>query len=308
MNRVDGQLAMSRAIGDWTYKNNSAKAAEDQKVIAVPEVRSVNAEPNDLLLIACDGIFEQMSNDEACALVYKGYQEQSADKKDPAVVAAALLDASLRKGSKDNHSAMIISFEDGTVYDGPDEFVAGPFNPYASDRQFRDAYMKDAQRFGIDQEKLMELAAKAEKDLNLSSPPFSGATGGGLSATPRVGGEEDGEGDDQGNPAAIRITQEQLMTLTQLPEMQKLLFLKALIQSQVGMTGDENVDNEETGDDAEPAVEIEEDTEPSKPTDNKKEKAVEKQPEAKSDTPKETAEPKAGKGKKKKKKNKNKKK
>jgi hypothetical protein len=301
---------MSRAIGDWTYKNNSGKTPEDQKVIAVPEIRTVTASPNDLLLIACDGVFEQMTNEEACALVFKAYQEQAADKKDPALVAANLLDASLRKGSKDNHSAMIVAFEDGTKYDASDEFVAGPFNPYANDKQFRDAYLKDAQRFGIEQDKVMELAAKVEKELNLTSPPFNGGTNGTL--TTNRTGEEEGEG-DQGNPAAIRITQEQLMTLTQLPEMQKLLFLKALIQSQVGsQVADEFQDGEETGDEesaesSESAVESEEETpvEQAKPTESKKEKAPEKVVVGKPEPTKEAAptEPKA-KGKKKKKKNK----
>jgi len=269
MNRVDGQLAMSRAIGDWTYKNNTTRAPEEQKVIAVPEIRTITAESNDLLLIACDGIFEQMTNEEAAALVYKAYQEQPAEKKDPAIIAAQLLDTSLRKGSKDNHSAMIIAFEDGSKFDSPDEFLAGPFNPYANDRQFRDAYIKDAQRFGIDQDKLMELAAEAEKGLNLQSPPFGGSPAGALNVN-RTGGEEEEE-DQGGNPAAIRITQEQLMTLTQLPEMQKLLFLKALIQSQVSITGEETTESEDALDE-EPAVEIEEETEQPKPSDKKTER------------------------------------
>jgi len=248
MNRVDGQLAMSRAIGDWTYKNNASKSAEEQKVIAVPEIRNITCEAGDMLLIACDGIFEQMSNEDACTLVHTAYRDQG-DKKDPALVAAALLDASLRKGSKDNHSAMIIVFEDGSKYSQPDEFVAGPFNPYANDRQFREAYIKDAQRFGIDHERLMEMAAKAEKDLNITAPPYSGAGGAGSSS---ASGEDEDE--DQANPAAIRITQEQLMTLTQLPEMQKLLFLKALIQSQMpGATGAEETEGSEESGEEEPA-------------------------------------------------------
>jgi hypothetical protein len=36
---------------------------------------------------------------------------------------------SLQRGSKDNHSCMLISFEDGTAYAKQDEFVAGPYVP-----------------------------------------------------------------------------------------------------------------------------------------------------------------------------------
>lgn len=39
--RVDGMLALSRALGDFEYKNNPNLKARDQKVTAFPDVKVV---------------------------------------------------------------------------------------------------------------------------------------------------------------------------------------------------------------------------------------------------------------------------
>jgi len=59
--RVDGQLALSRAIGDWSYKLNGRLKPHQQKVIATPEVSRILANEGDSLLICCDGLFEKLS-------------------------------------------------------------------------------------------------------------------------------------------------------------------------------------------------------------------------------------------------------
>jgi len=45
MGRVDGQLAMSRAIGDWAYKQNPNLRLEEQKVVAMPDITRSLAKP-----------------------------------------------------------------------------------------------------------------------------------------------------------------------------------------------------------------------------------------------------------------------
>ncbi len=62
MNRTDGQLAMSRAIGDYQYKCDPGLAQHEQKVIPTPDVTIETLEAGDQLLIMCDGIVEQMTN------------------------------------------------------------------------------------------------------------------------------------------------------------------------------------------------------------------------------------------------------
>lgn len=68
-NRVDGQLAMSRAIGDWQYKRNLAFTVAEQKVIPVPDITEDTVCCGDFLFICCDGIVEHMSNEDACNVI-----------------------------------------------------------------------------------------------------------------------------------------------------------------------------------------------------------------------------------------------
>lgn len=163
MNRVDGALAMSRAIGDWQYKQNPDIPQLDQKVIPLPDIQTGTVEKGDVLLICCDGIVEAMTNAEAGLNVKESMTSVGGD---PAVVMEKLLNYSLEKGSKDNHSAMLVVFEDGKDYHrDKDEFVAGPFHPYQQDKTFVKAYLADAAKHGYEGEELMELARKTEASM-----------------------------------------------------------------------------------------------------------------------------------------------
>lgn len=64
-NRVNGNLALSRALGDFIFKKNAKKKAEEQIVTAYPdvEVREIT-EDWDFLVLACDGIWDVLSNEE----------------------------------------------------------------------------------------------------------------------------------------------------------------------------------------------------------------------------------------------------
>eukprot|EP00932_Pfiesteria_piscicida_P000024 SRR837773.1002.p1 GENE.SRR837773.1002~~SRR837773.1002.p1 ORF type:complete len:470 (+),score=36.48 SRR837773.1002:118-1410(+) len=66
--RVDGWgLNLSRALGDFHYKARSDLPAEQQKVIAVPEIRTLELEQDDeFVILGCDGIFEL--NTSQCAV------------------------------------------------------------------------------------------------------------------------------------------------------------------------------------------------------------------------------------------------
>lgn len=51
--RVDGQLNMSRAFGDYSYKSNEELSQTEQKVIALPDVRTMTIDPSKCMLIDC---------------------------------------------------------------------------------------------------------------------------------------------------------------------------------------------------------------------------------------------------------------
>eukprot|EP00591_Stephanopyxis_turris_P007721 CAMPEP_0195519160 /NCGR_PEP_ID=MMETSP0794_2-20130614/14489_1 /TAXON_ID=515487 /ORGANISM="Stephanopyxis turris, Strain CCMP 815" /LENGTH=411 /DNA_ID=CAMNT_0040648271 /DNA_START=85 /DNA_END=1320 /DNA_ORIENTATION=+ len=161
MNRTDGQLAMSRAFGDFSYKSNTDLAQDKQKVIPTPDITFEKLSQGDTVLVMCDGIVEQMTNEEAAASVVSSMKEHD----DPALAAAELFTLSLDRGSKDNHSAIIVVLEDGTQYGPKQEFVAGPYHPFLRDSQFKSLYEQDAARHGISGEVLAAAARKTEEKL-----------------------------------------------------------------------------------------------------------------------------------------------
>jgi protein phosphatase 2C family protein 2/3 len=169
--RVDGQLAMSRAIGDWGYKSNPNLAPDQQKVIAVPQITRNIAAPSDVLVICCDGLVEQMSSEEAGKRVRENLVAQRTETKQEDLAQACydLNLLSLAKNSKDNHSVMAIAFEDGTSYQRDDEFVAGPYHAYKDEQLFVDAYIADAKKHGYEGERLFELARKTEANLPVTA-------------------------------------------------------------------------------------------------------------------------------------------
>ncbi|VDO03738.1 unnamed protein product [Rodentolepis nana] len=71
-NRVNGNLALSRALGDFVYKRNTSLAAEEQIVSAEPEVTQCElrlAETDEFIVIGCDGIWDVMTNQEVISYV-----------------------------------------------------------------------------------------------------------------------------------------------------------------------------------------------------------------------------------------------
>lgn len=68
--RVNGNLALSRAIGDFEFKQNFGLEAEKQIVTADPEIIShdVTGE-EEFLVLACDGIWDCLSNQEVVDFV-----------------------------------------------------------------------------------------------------------------------------------------------------------------------------------------------------------------------------------------------
>lgn len=69
--RVNGSLAVSRALGDFEYKNVADKGQCEQLVSPEPEVFCVDRDTagDQFLVLACDGIWDVMSNEEVCTYV-----------------------------------------------------------------------------------------------------------------------------------------------------------------------------------------------------------------------------------------------
>eukprot|EP00913_Durusdinium_trenchii_P006497 g6107.t1 len=116
--RVDGALAVSRALGDFHFKPKELDASKC-KVSAVPEVQVVEGcSAGDWVLLACDGIFDVMENEEVRAFVEE-HPSKSSEDIDAGQLCIDLLKRCLDKGSKDNCTACFIHFGKAPVKGRP---------------------------------------------------------------------------------------------------------------------------------------------------------------------------------------------
>jgi len=180
--RVDGQLALSRAFGDRALKVPMTGDRTARKVCAVPDIIVETAKAGDFLFIACDGIYESDVFSRESVVEFIAAKLKQTD--DLAVVCAHVLDACLTRGSKDNMTAAIIQFTDGTAYAQPsDEYVPGPYYANKDGKKFQEAYKADAEASGFTLEQALRLLAtnalkKAEADAKAeeSKPLIESAT------------------------------------------------------------------------------------------------------------------------------------
>lgn len=144
-NRVDGDLAVSRAFGDATFKVRGTTDYKNQKVICVPEVSEVTCQPGDIIILACDGVFEgNFTNAEVCTFVF---EQLTRCWDDIAVIACRVCDEAIRRGSKDNISCMVVQMAEGASKVktfGASSFVPGPPFPH-NHEGCRTAYAKMAE-------------------------------------------------------------------------------------------------------------------------------------------------------------------
>lgn len=63
-------MNLSRSIGDLKYKQNVEVKREEQMITAEPDLIETELEDGDeFIIIGCDGIWDCLSNEEACAFV-----------------------------------------------------------------------------------------------------------------------------------------------------------------------------------------------------------------------------------------------
>ncbi|CEP60643.1 type 2C protein phosphatase PTC3 LALA0_S01e15654g [Lachancea lanzarotensis] len=74
MDRVNGNLALSRAIGDFEFKSNPNLPPHAQIVTCVPDVveHSIDYDQDEFVILACDGIWDCLSSQECVDLIHYG--------------------------------------------------------------------------------------------------------------------------------------------------------------------------------------------------------------------------------------------
>eukprot|EP00298_Acanthocystis_sp_HF-20_P014174 c20662_g1_i1.p1 GENE.c20662_g1_i1~~c20662_g1_i1.p1 ORF type:complete len:373 (+),score=157.06 c20662_g1_i1:23-1141(+) len=122
--RVDGMLAVSRGFGDYQYKNSTNLSAVEQKVSPKPDIYTWTAVAGDILVLACDGIFDVATNTTLKTLV----TGIVATKENVGDIATELVETCLVRGSHDNMTACVVLFRDGTKNNKrPLELKLGPY-------------------------------------------------------------------------------------------------------------------------------------------------------------------------------------
>ncbi len=113
MKRVDGDLAVSRALGDFQFKDNVTLPPVQQKVSPEPDIIvHTRTAVDEFLLIACDGLWDVMTNTEASDV---GRSLFKLGESNMMLFAEEMIDLALAKGSRDNISAVAMKFEGANI-------------------------------------------------------------------------------------------------------------------------------------------------------------------------------------------------
>jgi len=116
MGRVDGDLAVSRALGDFQFKDRKDLPAEQQRVSPVPDIIIHKRVPEDeFLLIACDGLWDVITNGEASDF---GRSLFLLGEENMMLFAEEMIDLALKKGSRDNISAVAMKLDGASISKG----------------------------------------------------------------------------------------------------------------------------------------------------------------------------------------------
>lgn len=126
--RVNGNLALSRAIGDFDFKKSTDLPPEEQIVTAFPDIIEHDITENDeFVVLACDGIWDCLSSQQVVEVVRRGIN----DRKSLVEISESIMDVCLAPSSGgsgigcDNMSIVIVALLQGkTLEEWYDHIIA----------------------------------------------------------------------------------------------------------------------------------------------------------------------------------------
>ncbi|CAE8661785.1 unnamed protein product, partial [Polarella glacialis] len=121
--RVNGNLNLSRSIGDLNYKKNPSLQASEQTICSTPDVSTfLRQDEDEFLLIACDGIWEILSSQDAVDFVNARLPKHLESGQPLSWILEDLLDHCLSPDLNatsglggDNMTAMLVLLEKGVA-------------------------------------------------------------------------------------------------------------------------------------------------------------------------------------------------
>ncbi|CAK9069843.1 unnamed protein product [Durusdinium trenchii] len=136
LERVDGQLACSRALGAFAFKDG-----QRPKVSFEPEVYHWKASRGDWLILACDGIWDTISNEQAVERICKS------DVEDLGVVLESLLHFCIDREADDNLTLLAVELGSIPHKEQTTSMSAGNFLK-TKDEEVLQQYAAFCKRFG----------------------------------------------------------------------------------------------------------------------------------------------------------------
>jgi len=101
--RLQGELAVSRAFGDYRFKNTNQSL-----LICEPEIRQFQLTADiEFIVVACDGLYETFTNEEVIEYI----TQKLVSTLDLSEIAKTLAEEAIDRGSGDNITIIIIKFE-----------------------------------------------------------------------------------------------------------------------------------------------------------------------------------------------------
>mmetsp|Transcript_58355 Transcript_58355/g.142700 ORF Transcript_58355/g.142700 Transcript_58355/m.142700 type:complete len:450 (+) Transcript_58355:177-1526(+) len=107
--RVDGDLAVSRGLGDFTYKSNETLPVNLQKVIPDPEfVVYPRVKEDEFMILACDGVWDVATNEQCSSFIQSLFDD---GENDLGLICEEAIDTCLDKNSRDNMTIAVVTFD-----------------------------------------------------------------------------------------------------------------------------------------------------------------------------------------------------
>eukprot|EP00536_Pseudo-nitzschia_multiseries_P012113 jgi/Psemu1/244287/estExt_Genewise1.C_4450029 len=113
--RINGNLNLSRSIGDLKYKQVPGIPPHHQMITAEPDIMQITLDPNEdeFLILGCDGIWDCLTNEQAVDFV-----KSRIDTKSPTEIGREMLDQIISDDPRvsqgiggDNMTIMIVDFQ-----------------------------------------------------------------------------------------------------------------------------------------------------------------------------------------------------
>jgi len=124
--RVNGNLNLSRSIGDLEYKKNTRLQPCEQMICSTPDVSTFKREVGDeFLIVACDGIWDVLGNQDAVDFVHERLQACLRNGRPLSSIMEEMLDHCLSPDLNmtnglggDNMTAMLVVFDTPSLSGG----------------------------------------------------------------------------------------------------------------------------------------------------------------------------------------------